>query len=129
MPTDLVWVALIAALGPIIGFFAKPVVDAVSRWLESGSRKREQQAASIAAAQDAMAEAMRLHAIARYQDDVLTARGHALAIRPLAERVSDPDAREALKAFVTKAAVTADVDEIRRAYDAANEAMGAASRR
>jgi hypothetical protein len=128
MPMELVWVALIAALGPIIGFFARPFGDALTRWLESGARKREQQAACIAAAQDAMAEAMRLHAIARYQDDVLTARGYALTIRPLAERVSDARARDALNAFVTKAAA-ANVDEIRNAYDAANEALGAASRR
>jgi hypothetical protein len=129
MPSELVWVALIAAVGPIIGFFAKPIGDAVTGWLQAGQRRREQQAAAVRAAQDALAQAIEARLRAQYGNDIKAAKAMALTILPMAERIHDAAAREAVKAFVTTASGDVDVDDVRDAYHAANDALGEVSRR
>ena len=120
MPSELVWVALIAAIGPIIGFFAKPMADSISGWLQAAQRRREAAAAAARDVQDAMARAIKERETAQHITSMQAAKALALGIVPLAERVSDSAARDAvaggrwLAIFTLSASATSTTPSARR---------------
>jgi hypothetical protein len=124
--TELVWVALIAAGGPIIALWARPIGEAISARLLAGERQKERQSTTAREAQDAMVLVMSRRSSITYNDDVKAARALALAVLPVAERIHADAAREAVRDFVAKATSDGVLEsDIHDAYRKANELLGA----
>ena len=124
--SDLVFVALIAAAGPIIALWAKPIADAITGFVQAGERRRSADADTAREAQAAMAAVMQRRATVEFIPEAKEARALAMAVVPIAERIRDDAAREAVKPFVESAIEDRGGDhaEVLETYRQANALLG-----
>src|SRR5688500_4543271 len=116
---------MIAAAGPIIALWAKPIAEAIAARVQATERRRESDADTAREVQTSMAAVMQRRATAEFIPEGNEARALAMAVVPIAERIRDDAAREAVKAFVEGALeVSWDSAKVLDAYRQANALLG-----